>query len=202
MRRTVAMLSGPPNTYSPISVLDTIRHTEGNLILDVHHNWWAMFRLKSQTYELMSASGKESLNSGLMSGFRTMDTHVKLFGVVSEFQPEDFGRKLTARPDTLGITPPNRPLWDYHAGETQNVLSGDAPYQREFFISIRLKATTGGFLEGTRQAMRRLQRFVRARIGKPLLFERSDRDMSTDAARRYYNKFGSRLIASPATPRD
>ncbi len=196
------MLSGPPNTYSPISVLDTIRHTEGNLILDVHNNWWAMFRLKGQTYELMSASGKESLNSGLTSGFRTMDTHVKLFGVVSEFQPEDFGRKLTARPDTLGITPPNRPLWDYHAAETQNVLSGDAPYQREFFISIRLKASSGGFLEGTRQAMKRLQRTVRALIGKRLLFERSDRDMSTDAARRYYNKFGSRLIASPATPRD
>lgn len=197
------MLSGPANSYSPISLLDTIRHTEANLILDVHHHWWAGFRLKGQTYELMSASGKESINSSMTSAFRTMDTHIKLFGVVSEFQPDEFGAKLKARPDTLGITAPNRPVWDYHADETQNVLYGDAPYQREFFIFIRLEASAGGgFIEGTRRAFRTLQRFIRARIGKPLLFERSDRDAAYEAAQRHYNRFGARLIASPTTPKD
>ena len=150
----------------------------------------------------MSASGKENLHSRLMSALRTMDTHIKLFSLVTEFQPQEYAEQLHARPKNFNLKPPRPAVWDYWCNQLQSSLSGEAPYSREFFISIRLRASSGGLRDGVRQAMRTLTRFVRGMTGRLLLFERRERDAAREASGRMEGRFGPKLIATAATPRD
>ena len=176
-----------------LSMLDVVRYATGNLVLDDEGDWWAMYRLRGVTYDLLSVSGKKEVFSAIESALGTLSHRVKLLSVVRNFRQEDYIRGLKAMNNTH--------VWHRLQDEVAATIGGNRPLDREFYMSIRLRPTPGRISEWVDLGSRKIDRIAKRIWKVPLDFRLAELEEMHNIAANMAGRFGN-LIMKPTTPLD
>ena len=177
-----------------VSLLDVVRHSSGNLVRDDEGDWWAMYRLRGITYDLLSVEQKKEFVSALEGAIGTIPTRVKILSLVRNFAEEDYIRQLKARNGSSY-------RWNRLCDGTAQTIGRRRPFGRDFFLSVRLRPRAGTFEEMINQATDFISLLLRRAAHVPVEFGPEELDEARRDGHRYRGRFGN-LILSPASPQD
>lgn len=179
---------------SALSMVDVVRFATGNLILDDEGDWWALYRLRGTTYDLLSTSGKKEVFSAIESALGTLSTRVKILSVVRNFREQDYIRNLKAMN-------PDAHVWQKLQDMVAEKVGKNRPVDREFYLGVRLRPSVGRFSEAVDRGSRLVDRWAKRLWKVPIDFREEELERMKHAAANIRGRFGT-LIMRDATPYD
>ena len=186
--------SSPGAEGSVLSMVDVVRYATHNIVMDDEKDWWAIFRLRGVTYDLLSNSGKREVFSTIESALGTLSTRVKILSLVRNFREEDYIRKLKSMN-------PDSHVWQRLQDIAAEKIGKNRPFDREFYLAVRLRPSAGRVSEWVEQISRKVDRVAKRAWKIPVDFKEQELDQMAHLAANLRGRFGN-LILSPATPRD
>ncbi len=190
------MAKGAVSEGKAASLLDVVRDIiGGNLVLDENGDWWAGFRLRGVTYHLKDREGKQEIFEAIESALSTISTRVKILSLIRNFGGETYVEGLKSYN-------PNSHAWNEHCNFVAGRLRRRAPYNREFYLMVRLKQGPESLREVAETVVRFFRAAARRLFGVPLTFSVEDYLHARRVGQKMEIAFGPKLVANPLTPED
>lgn len=187
------MKDGSAATGSATSLVDVVAHCQDNLVMDHNEDWWALFKLKNITYELLSGQAKESIFKQIENSISALNQRAKILALVKDFDNESYIKKI--KRDNEG-----NPMWVDWCDRVGDKVHRQSPHEREIFISVRLRKSVGSLEDLAERSLRSAERWFRKMRNRPVTFSFRDQEWALEEARRIKTIFANLLDERDPTP--
>jgi hypothetical protein len=186
-----------PDRGEAASIVDVVAYLEENLIWDAAGAWWAGWRLRNVTWDLLSVSAKKEVFQAFDRAISAHRGRAKILSLVRDFDREDYVRRLKEEPRRrLKNSPERYARWLSYTDRVADRIAHRRPTERDIYVFVQLNPSDAPLISAGRRLWNEPSQAAR-RISGKLGFTAADLERAYERAQQIEDEWAPLMADSP-----